>query len=364
MSSPRILLVSGEYPPMPGGIGDYTANLRRSLDDEGVGSIVFAPRGARGDDVYTVRNWRAGALSRILSLIRPERVDVVHIQYQAGAFEMRFGVNALPYAIRKRARVPVVTTFHDLRPPYLFPKAGPVRDLVMLRMARASSAVVVTNPGDERTLLAKRIASLVIPIGPNLPPPSRAEAVVNQGEVAFFGFATRSKGILDLIEALGTTSADERPRLVLIGASGEAGDGNDIVSDQEIDERAVQTGVTVQRTGFLQAQDASNRLAAAGAIAIPFPGGASLRSGSLLAALQTGRPVVTTEPPNAWRLGSVAGMRQLALVIRDDPVDLRDAILSALRTESPADPLPDEFHWREIAAKHVALYASVRAGAG
>ena len=40
------------------------------------------------------------------------------------------------------------TTFHDLRPPYLFPKAGPLRDYVTHRLARASDAVIGTNGSD------------------------------------------------------------------------------------------------------------------------------------------------------------------------------------------------------------------------
>ncbi len=31
MSRPKVLFVSGEYPPLPGGVGDYTANLRLAL---------------------------------------------------------------------------------------------------------------------------------------------------------------------------------------------------------------------------------------------------------------------------------------------------------------------------------------------
>lgn len=356
----RILLITGEYPPATGGVGDYTANLRMALTGEGVTSVVLSSHGARGDDVHVVRAWNAGTLRRVEALVASETIDLVHIQYQSGAFDMRVAVNALPYAIRKRIKVPVVTTFHDLRPPYVFPKAGPIRDLVMLRMARSSSAVVVTNPGDERTLLAKRIAARLIHIGPNLPPPSPGS--VDTGTVAFFGFPSRSKGVIELIDALGTIDADRRPRLVLVGAQGTPSENNDIVSVEEIDQRAERAGVLVERTGRLEPRDASDRLARAGVIALPFLTGASLRSGSLLAALQSGRPVVSTEPANAWRLGALSGMRQLALVIRGDSEDLRDAILDALTSPLTPDPLPSEFRWQTIAARHCALYEDVLSG--
>ncbi|HUG15134.1 MAG TPA: glycosyltransferase [Thermomicrobiales bacterium] len=362
MTPRRLLLISGEHPPMPGGVGDYTASLRTALVAQGVDSVVLASRGARGDGVHTVRGWRSGTFRRVSSLIASEGVDLVHIQYQAGAYDMRFAVNTLPYAIRSRLGLPVVTTFHDLRPPYLFPKAGPLRNLVMLRMARAAAAVVVTNAGDERALARKRIASELIHIGPNLPPPDPDAGDVDRGTVAFFGFPSRSKGVVELIEALGMIDSRSRPRLALVGEQGLPSANNDILKAQEIDQRAASAGVRVERTGRLPAQEASNRLARAAVIALPFQGGASLRSGSLLAALQAGRPVVTTEPANAWRLGALAGMQQFALVIRDDPEDLRDAIVDALASPPAAGPLPPEFRWQAIAERHRALYASLPDG--
>jgi glycosyltransferase involved in cell wall biosynthesis len=359
----RVLLITGEYPPMPGGVGDYTLNLRSALASEGVSTVVLTSRGAHGEGVHTVREWRARPLRRVAALVKSERIDLVHVQYQAGAYNMRIAVNALPYAIRTQLGVPVVTTFHDLRPPYLFPKAGPIRDLVMLRMARTSSSVIVTNPGDERTLAARKIATEVIHIGPNLPPPISGLSDVDSREVGFFGFPSRSKGVIELIESLGTIAAESRPRLVLVGTQGTPSDRNDIVPAHEIDTWAARAGVDIESTGHLPAQEASNRLSRAGVIALPFPRGASMRSGSLLAALQTGRPVVTTEPANAWRIGSLASMRQLMLVIRDDPDDLRDAIVDALNSPPEPDRLPSEFRWETIGVEHRALYESLSDGA-
>ena len=45
----------------------------------------------------------------------------MNIQYQTAAYGMSPFIHFLPDALRP---IPVVTTFHDLRFPYLFPKAG------------------------------------------------------------------------------------------------------------------------------------------------------------------------------------------------------------------------------------------------
>src|SRR5690606_40820577 len=68
---------------------------------------------------------------------------------------------------------PVVVTFHDLRVPYLFPKAGGLRDLVVRLLARSAQGAIATNGADFEQLLAwglptERVRQ--IPIGSNVTP--------------------------------------------------------------------------------------------------------------------------------------------------------------------------------------------------
>jgi glycosyltransferase involved in cell wall biosynthesis len=221
-------------------------------------------------------------------------------------------------------------------------------------MAIGSDVVIVTNPADARALINEGISVEEIPIGPNLPPPGFV-GEPNRDTVAFFGFPARSKGIVELLKALGALSPP-RPSLVMIGAQGQPGPANDIIAVAEIDALSEQAGITVRRTGFLLPQEASSALAKAGAIVLPFPGGASLRSGSLLAALQSGRPVVTTGPLHASDLDRLATMPQLLLSPRGDPEALVTAISRALDWTAQAAPLPSEFRWQSVATAHAALY--------
>jgi glycosyltransferase involved in cell wall biosynthesis len=352
MSRPKVLFVSGEYPPVPGGVGDYTANLRLALAAMGARSVVLTSHGATGEDVGIVRRWGWASIGRVLQIARREQVDVVHIQYQAGAFGMHPALNLLPSMVSRR--LPVVTTFHDLRVPYLFPKAGRLRKSAIVRMARGSDAVIVTNPADARALGNERVSVEQIPIGPNLPPPGPVGEPARD-TVAFFGFPARSKGIAELLHALGALPPP-RSTLLLIGAEGEPGPANDILAAAEIDELVAEAGVVVQRTGFLPPQDASGALARAGAIVLPFQAGASLRSGSLLAALQSGRPVVTTAPRHASDLGRLANMPQLQLIPAGEPDALVSAISRAVVWTGVPGPLPPEFRWQAIATAHDKLY--------
>ena len=126
MSEPRALFVTGEYPPRPGGIADYTHQLRLALAGIGAASRVLTSGQPSQGAVLTVERWGWGALRRVRELARDGGTDVVDSQYQAGAFAMHPEVNLMPWWLA-RAGVPVVVTFHDLRPPFLFPKAGVFR---------------------------------------------------------------------------------------------------------------------------------------------------------------------------------------------------------------------------------------------
>jgi len=361
MSAPRVLFVTGEYPPLPGGISDYAALLRDALAQQGVEARVLSSLGAEGDGVHTVESWDWSVLRTIRQLVREHELDLIHVQYQAGAFHMHPALNLLPVVAPGVVSRPVVTTFHDLRVPYLFPKAGRLRPAAMLRMARASAAVIVTNPQDERTLTAARIASERIPLGPSLPSPAHRSEPTNT--VGYFGFPSREKGYQQLILALASLPPAERPELLLVGASGPAG-VHGFLSPDETAQFAADHGVRLRRTGFLRPQRAADALASCAAIAFPFPGGATQRSSALIATLELGRPVVSTVDPERDDLGTLAHLAQLVLIPPGDIGHLAQTLRAAIAQPPTPTPLPEEFSWRGIATRHLSLYQQLAEPSG
>lgn len=360
----RVVLVTGEYPPQPGGIGDYTHLLRSALDASAADVQTLVVSSAGTDADVRVPGWTLRHARHLHTTLRDLAPDVVHIQYQAGAFALSPAILWEVWRLRQ-AGIPCVVTFHDLRVPYLFPKAGSLRKLAIVRAARSAAAVVVTNPADARRLRRDWLDVDVIPIGANLPAldlhphdalPPHADPVVG-----FFGFPARSKGVLTLIEALGLLDAP-RPPLRLIGEPGVPSASNDIVAADTLDAYAAQHGVVLERTGPLAAADAARALASVRLLCLPFAGGVTQRSGSLLAALQSGRPVVATAPARLGDLGSLALAPHLTLV--DD--DSAPTLANALRTVWQASPvhdtttaLPQRFTWPAIAEAHTLLYDRV-----
>src|SRR6185437_4279852 len=249
----RVTLISGEYPPMRGGVADYTALLAAALTQVGVDVDVLTSARASGPVTTTgprvfplVETWGAGAWRVTSDHIRRTRPDVVHVQYQTGAFDMKVGVNLLPWLLRfQMGRPKVVVTFHDLKEPYLLPKLGRLRHVATHLIAAGADAVVATNSEDFRRLggsdgslntswLWGKHRLRPIPIGSNIPEAVpdgfdrqswRTRMGIKEGEVAiaYFGFLNPSKGVETLVSAFEKLVQRGRPvRLLMIGAT--AGD--------------------------------------------------------------------------------------------------------------------------------------------
>jgi glycosyltransferase involved in cell wall biosynthesis len=420
-----VAILSAEYPPRPGGIGDYTRRLAQSLLECGQRVLVFTIDDLRftiydlqqpdADHQSQIVNpesswgWRIGRDVR--AALQQTRPDILHIQYQTGAYGMHPAINFLPWRLRRTPHRPaVVVTAHDLLPPYLLPKAGRLRQWVTRRLLVDADAVVVTNQDDYDRVrgwetvrdphppsITASCAALVphrlvlIPIGSNIAvaPPQHYERVAwrarlgigaNETLLAFFGLMSLSKGLNTLLDALARLPA--RFRLVIIGGAAMT-PADRAYADairQQIARLGLEQRVTI--TGHCVEADVSAHLLAADMAALPFADGASFRRGSLLAALAHGLAVVTTLPTNdqgrktnddhqarlRGRSSSVlrpfADGENVLLVPPGDAPALVAAIErlandTKLRVQLAAGgrELAAQFGWDTIAAQHEELYA-------
>jgi len=410
----RVALLSGEYPPQPGGVGDYTRRLGLALaarrhavaaltiqagqlllydlpaddepgpaDDNGI--VIWpptgpAPRVRQGRSAFGVQpsaaplDWSPRCWPAVIAALHRLQPDWLHIQYQTGAYAMRPGVNLLPWRLRRLPGRPrVAVTFHDLLEPYLLPKAGPLRRWVNRRLARDADAVIATNAADAAALRALGARPAVIPIGSNIPvapPPGygraawRARLGAADGEllVAYFGLLSPSKGVDLLVEAL---AGLERPwRLLLVGGAATA--PQDVAYAAGVRAVIERHGLAARviATGHADPSAVSAHLLAADAAALPFRDGASLRRGSLLAALAHGLPVLTT-PPTDPEAAALLRDGEVTLLAPPAPAALRVALARlaadpALRARLAAGgrALAARFSWDAIAARHEGVYGA------
>lgn len=376
----RILFVTGEYPPMSGGVGAYTAALAHALADAGAEAAVLtsvhAQPGNGGRVVVhpSVRRWDARAWREVLRLARVTAADWVHVQYQTAAFGMNPTINL---AAGAHNGFKVAWTYHDLLPPYLFPKAGArLRNWVTERPASRADLVIVTNAADRQQLAARAANLHAIPIGSNvagvrLDSAERAALRAHYGYskddllLGYFGFLNRSKGGDTLIAALAAlVEQGMNAHLLMIGDRLGASDPTNEATLAEIEALIAARGLTsrVRWTGRLDDTAASAALNALDLLLLPYSDGASLRRGTLIAGLANGCAIITTQPAHA--IPELVEGRDLRYVPPGDA-----AALAAAAAALAADPARTaqlreaararsaHFTWSAIADAHLALYS-------
>ena len=324
-TAPSVLLITGEFPPAQGGVGDYTCRLSVALRAQGTAARVLTAahenvvkppaRGRSRSSAHLALRTPRITLRAALRTLRGTRASVAHIQYQTGAYEMRPTINLLPILLRLVWGGPTVVTFHDLLVPYLFPKAGRLREWANRLLARSATAVVATNPADAARLRSWGVRRVeLIPIGSNIPsnPPSRYDRDLWRADhgispemtlLAYFGFLNSTKGIDTLLRALSLLR--KRPpsvaapyRLMMVGGGFGSSDPTNKDTASQLDELARTLGVNdlLLWTGFVASPEVSAALLSADMAVLPFADGASFRRGSLLAVLEHALPVITTLP--------------------------------------------------------------------
>lgn len=398
----KVLFISGEFPPMQGGVGDYTREIGLALRDLGCDVHVATSASAGpvpGLAVHPLaERWNWGCWKVLLELIRSERPEVVHIQYQAAAYAMHPAVNLLPWRLRRlgRGRPVVVTTFHDLKVPYLFPKAGPVRRWIVQELARRSDAAVVTNREDSDSLfrtLSRRPA--LIPIGSNIAPSPPAaydrqawRAKYGAGPddflLCFFGFVNARKGVDTLLRALNlahlpqhvapagaarpvSASGSGQVQLVMIGGKTGASDPSNVGHLAQVQRLISELGLEgrVRWTGYLAPEEVSASFMAADLCVLPFRDGASFLHGTFHAALAHGVPILTTQP--RIELPELVNRENVYLVPPGDSEALAHAVVELAgaphlrrRLGEGARTLSEQFRWPAIAADTLRLYRATK----
>jgi glycosyltransferase involved in cell wall biosynthesis len=382
----RIGLVTGEYPPMQGGVGDFSHELGRALVTLGhqVDVITRVGCGQAGAETEgdlrvhpMVPHWGWRSIRQVLDLAQRLGSEVLNIQYQAVAFDMHPAINFLPGPGRRIASKspspPVVVTFHDLKFPYLFPKAGPLRDWVVNLLARQADAAIATNRADELALQARGMRHVTrIPIGSNIRPrlPRDYDRVSWRAGLGlsaqacllgFFGFFNARKGVETLVRAL--ARLDPTHHLLFIGGTAGSSDASNRSYARRIEDLITELGLDdrVHYTGYVAAEQVSAAFAALDLCVLPYADGISFHHGTLMAALVHGQAIVSTSP--AIELPELVHGENVWLVPPEEPETLAAAI-----TALAADPvrrqhlargaagLAPQFSWPTIAARTAQLF--------
>ncbi len=378
----RIGIITGEYPPMQGGVGAYSQILAGELARQGHTIHVLSRVETNEDNAAvqlanTVQSWGAGSLQTVNRWAQDNHLDILNLQFQTAAFGMSPWIHFLPDVVRQ---MPVVTTFHDLRYPYLFPKAGMLRDWIVNHLAKASAGIIVTNHEDLHRLQALPRTTL-IPIGSNilksLPGDFdartwRTEAGVESNDflLAYFGLLNRSKGFETLLQAFARLRQDGVPvRLVIIGGGAGSSDPTNAAFIDEINMLITRLNLApfIHQTGYLDEESVGAYLSASDGVVLPFLDGASYRRGSLMAAIHYGCAIVTTMPQ--VMIPTFKHGDNMLLVPPGDNPALENAIRQLQQSPNlgqhlrqGASELADTFRWDTIARDYTAFFTHINEG--
>jgi polysaccharide biosynthesis protein PslF len=303
----RSLIITGDFPPHLGGIGDYSEKLALAMNRlPGVVCDILTTNDGRDDNLKRpfkvmrqVPAWTFSNRSAILDVIR--QYDCVNIQYPGVAYGRKPLINLLPGLIRMQAsHVASTVTIHDFR---VMSKQWRLRTWPMLN---AVNGVVYVDGGDWPVIQKwiqrpGGVKHVCVPIASNVDVLTcsvldrhvwRSELNIEPDEVAvaYFGVIYLHKGLDELFDAVEKVRqrTGRKIRTVVLG---------DFDRDEpwvHVLAKRIQTEPSTTWVRQATLEQVSKGLHASDMSALPFHSGTSINRSSMLAALAHGLPTVTT----------------------------------------------------------------------
>jgi glycosyltransferase involved in cell wall biosynthesis len=299
-------LITGEYPPRPGGVADYTHQLAHALSAAGEEVHVWTPSSSRLRQdgrvlIHGVSGFGPRGLRQLSALLgnlpAPKRLFV---QYVAPAFGLR-GVN-LPFCLWLAGRVEeeVWIQFHEVAHDFSFHQPLRHNGLALVQcwmaqiVAKRAQRLFISVPGWRRQLGHHGPRAEVLPIPSNLPVDIAQRHVdsvrARLGTAPVVGhFGTYGPLVRDLLEPaiLAVLLAVPDARVLLLGRGSLDFAAHFASTSPDVTSRIIASGA-------LEAASVSAHLAACDVLIQPYPDGISGRRTSAMAGLALGRPLVTT----------------------------------------------------------------------
>lgn len=327
-------MITGSYPPMACGIGDYTSKLASALTASGITVDIYSA----GVDWSLLK---AQQLARKISEGQP---DIVHIQYPGTGYGHKLGPQALSFLLK-----PCVVTLHEvsqvhiLRRLSLYPFVYGAEWLIFSSGFEMGYAMrFAPKPGNR---------SCVIPIGSFISSPNEASEK-DLEDIVSFGLIRPNKGIEQVIALAAMIKTQGLPlNIRIIGSI-------DPKQPQYLDElRSASKDLPITWELGLSEPNVANLLARSRIAYMPFPDGASERRSSLLAVLLNGIATISTKGP--FTTNELAE----SLFLTDTPEQALLAIKQLLDKPAQLDDLAQRAReygqkrsWPRIATQHIELY--------
>jgi len=359
----RLLLITGSYPPLKCGVGDYSYNLVKSLAANleiqvGVLTTVSASQANQpaGVKVFPVmKTWGLSEAHKIKEVIKSWSPDIVHIQYPTQGY----GGGLLPWFLPMICflmKKKIVQTWHEgygkASAPWLFLKSIVPSNLIFVRPEFKKEL----DPWLRWALWGKKTSYIQNASGIPKAELSQQEKEKLKREylkkqkrlIVFFGFVYPHKGV-DLLFKIADPNLDQ---VIIAGEITEKGDCRSKImgyADTEPWKGKVTT------TGFLSAYDVAALLAVADAVVLPFRSGSGRWSTSIHAAVLNCALVITTSNEQ----NGYDEKQNVYFAKIDDIDEMKSALAVYAGRRRKQDPDLDRDEWSKIAWEHSSLYSKL-----
>jgi glycosyltransferase involved in cell wall biosynthesis len=266
----RVVSLCGSIKPLYSGTDDFHDNLVAILR-------------ARDLDVRPVDlgRWGVARIPALLRQVAAERPDLILMQYPTDAFSAALGPHG--FSVLQRL-APLVVTLHE------FAAANPVRRASLSVLLARAAAVIATSAAEQTSLLSwypwLKTRCHIIPIGANFP--ARDWQPRLPPLIAYFGQIRPEKGLESFIacQALLASRFPAADFAIIGSRVPKFGSYYEAIA-------AAANRQNIRLLGEMPPDAVTDCLRTATIALLPFPSGASLRRGSLLAAAVCGVPIVT-----------------------------------------------------------------------
>jgi glycosyltransferase involved in cell wall biosynthesis len=369
----KVLIVSGTYPPIKCGVGDYTKNLCEKLSKKIDVSVlsstkVFSKNNSNVTILNKIESWKGiKLLHAILKEIRQGGYDVIHFQFPAGYIHNSIAFYiVLPFLLRVKG-IKVVYTLHE------YANNSWISKLCRKPAIMCSNRVIIVDDKFKSELfkrnkfISKKKVS-IIHIGANIPKSTLSKAdtidlrqhiLANVDSscnkiIAYFGFINEAKRIDILLEAMGILKRESSLSSMLL----IVGEFNGEKCSSQFYEKLVnivkQNNLEkfIYVTGYVADKDVGNYLTTADAACLLFKCGVSIRNGSVLAAQQEGIPIITSKPSYDYDL-----FKSKQFILVDNNVEqVKNTILNFQNFNQNKENFEAVDMWEEAVEKHIELY--------
>ena len=350
----RVLFISGSFPPMKCGVGDYTATLVRTIGRRGDTSVAILtsihglPISDPSVEIFPIiRNWKLSEIPVASKLIHRLKPDIVHMQFPTLVYgEIQW---FLP-AIARMINGPVVQTWHEYHP------SGSWLNLLN---ALLPGGLIVVRPNYKESMPAwyrwmiRGKEFRYIPNASSIPPLVLTEDeklelrskfhLSSRKMIVYFGFASPAKGI----ERIFDIADSAYHHIVLVCDLNPAENYHRKILDLA---HSNPWSGHVSITGYMAPQDSAALLATADAAIFPFLEGGGEWNSSIHAATAQGTFTLTTSRSRKGYDGSV----NIYFAEPGNIEEMRNALNQYLGSRTP--PKTTDTDWDLIANEHMALY--------